>query len=57
MTGANRKEVLDLCHTKMGMFNTIIHNDAWFNNFMYKKDPVSEEPAEIKLIDLQVPCS
>ncbi len=54
MTGTHRKSVVDLCHSKIGVFNAIIHNDAWFNNFMFKKDPASGEPAEIKLIDLQV---
>ncbi len=52
MTGAHCKRVVDLCHSKMGVFNAIIHNDAWFNNFMFKKDSASGQPAEIKLIDL-----
>ncbi len=35
-TGRRRQEALDRCQLDQGRFSCIQHNDAWFNNFMYK---------------------
>lgn len=34
--------------------NVICHGDCWLNNFMFKIDPVTNKPQEIKMIDFQI---
>ncbi|XP_017870863.1 PREDICTED: uncharacterized protein LOC108619068 [Drosophila arizonae] len=35
-------------------FAVVCHGDSWNNNFLYKCQPGSEEPAEVRLIDWQL---
>ncbi len=30
------KKRIDKIHARMGVFNCILHNDSWFNNYMFK---------------------
>jgi Ecdysteroid kinase-like family len=34
--------------------NVLCHGDCWANNFMFKIDPVTKKPIEIKMIDFQI---
>ncbi|XP_059487699.1 uncharacterized protein LOC132203730 [Neocloeon triangulifer] len=46
--------LVDICKPKQKGLNVLCHGDCWVNNMMFKTDPDSGKPLEIKLIDFQL---
>ncbi|XP_059487693.1 uncharacterized protein LOC132203727 [Neocloeon triangulifer] len=48
------KIVTEICKPHPKFLNVLCHGDSWANNMMFKFDPETGNPLEIKLIDFQI---
>jgi len=48
------QKLTDLNKAKPDEVNVLCHGDSWANNMMFKVDPVTGKPIDVKLIDFQV---